>query len=165
MSSTTSTSSGLSWLLQPFEQPCVFVFVFVYVCVDTTHTHTHIGLGLCTKICMCLCVWLVDSCFQLKLYAKCLLHHQQDMHLVVSTYIFLRPVECVTLSQSETTIWLTCCHYCFTLLWVRNILPNNLCLLCSLVIILSSIFTFYKLTLMYSLVIILSSILTPVVTS
>lgn len=58
-----------------------------------------------TLVCSCvqwlvrvMCVWLVDSCFQLKLYAGCILLHKQDMHLVVSTQILQRPCECVTLS-------------------------------------------------------------------
>lgn len=75
------------WLTEPFERPCVFAFV--YVCI-----HTRSVLRVCPKIWMCLCVRLVDSCFQLKLYAKCILLYKQDMHLVVSTQILRRPFEC-----------------------------------------------------------------------
>ncbi len=98
------TSPGPSWLTEPSEWPCVFAFV--YVCVDSTHAQTHtwvcVCVYVCTKICMCPCVWLVDSWFQLKLYAKRILLHKQDMHLVVSTQILQRPFECVTLSHSQT---------------------------------------------------------------
>lgn len=79
---------------------CVCLSLFMSVRTYTKHTHR--GLRVCAKICMGSCSWLVDSCFQLKLYAKCILLYKQDMHLVVSTQILQRHFECVMLSYSQT---------------------------------------------------------------
>lgn len=83
---------GVAW---PYELSPLSVRVRLssgYAGVDTTHTRLR-------KICMS--DLLTPFFFQLTLYAKCILLHKQDMHLVVLIHILHWPCVCVTLLQEH----------------------------------------------------------------